>query len=30
MSLTLGPGQACHITGANGSGKTTLIRTLAG
>jgi len=30
LSLDLGPGEACHITGANGIGKTTLIRTLAG
>jgi len=30
LSLSIGPGEACHITGANGSGKTTLIRTLAG
>ncbi|MEM6477266.1 MAG: heme ABC exporter ATP-binding protein CcmA [Pseudomonadota bacterium] len=30
FSLELGPGEACHVTGANGSGKTTLIRTLAG
>ncbi|MEO0688902.1 MAG: heme ABC exporter ATP-binding protein CcmA [Pseudomonadota bacterium] len=30
LSLELGPGEACHVTGANGSGKTTLIRTLAG
>ncbi|MDJ0979893.1 MAG: heme ABC exporter ATP-binding protein CcmA [Erythrobacter sp.] len=30
LSLDLGPGTACHVTGANGSGKTTLIRTLAG
>lgn len=30
LSLDLGPGEACHITGANGMGKTTLIRTLAG
>ena len=30
LALTIGPGEACHITGANGSGKTTLIRTLAG
>lgn len=30
LTLDLGPGEACHVTGANGSGKTTLIRTLAG
>ncbi|MEM1196633.1 MAG: heme ABC exporter ATP-binding protein CcmA [Pseudomonadota bacterium] len=30
LSLALGPGEACHVTGANGAGKTTLIRTLAG
>jgi heme exporter protein A len=30
LSLDLGAGEACHITGANGAGKTTLIRTLAG
>jgi len=30
LTLTLGAGEACHITGANGAGKTTLIRTLAG
>ncbi|MGB3472903.1 MAG: heme ABC exporter ATP-binding protein CcmA [Erythrobacter sp.] len=30
LTLTLGAGEACHITGANGVGKTTLIRTLAG
>lgn len=30
LSLALGAGEACHITGANGAGKTTLIRTLAG
>lgn len=30
LSMTLGPGEAFHVTGANGSGKTTLIRTLAG
>lgn len=30
LSLSVGAGEALHITGANGSGKTTLIRTLAG
>lgn len=30
LSLDLGAGEACHLTGANGLGKTTLIRTLAG
>jgi heme exporter protein A len=30
LSLDLGPGAACHLTGANGAGKTTLLRTLAG
>ncbi|MGY6552789.1 MAG: heme ABC exporter ATP-binding protein CcmA [Erythrobacter sp.] len=30
LSLSLGKGDACHITGANGAGKTTLIRALAG
>ncbi|MEM7703564.1 MAG: heme ABC exporter ATP-binding protein CcmA [Pseudomonadota bacterium] len=30
LSLDLGAGEACHMTGANGLGKTTLIRTLAG
>ncbi len=30
LSLALGPGEACHVTGANGVGKTTLIRALAG
>lgn len=30
LSLALGPGEACHVTGANGAGKTTLIRALAG
>lgn len=30
LSLDLGAGEACHVTGANGMGKTTLIRTLAG
>lgn len=30
LSFALGPGDACHVTGANGAGKTTLIRVLAG
>jgi heme exporter protein A len=30
LSFRLGPGAACHVTGANGAGKTTLIRALAG
>ena len=30
LSLQMGAGEACHVTGANGAGKTTLIRTLAG
>ena len=30
LSLELGAGAACHVTGANGTGKTTLIRALAG
>jgi heme exporter protein A len=30
LSLALGAGEACHVTGANGAGKTTLIRVLAG
>lgn len=30
LSLALGPGEACHVTGANGIGKSSLIRILAG
>lgn len=30
LSLTLGPGEALHVTGANGIGKSSLIRILAG
>jgi heme exporter protein A len=30
LSFALGPGAACHVTGANGAGKTTLLRALAG
>lgn len=30
LSFVLGPGAACHVTGANGAGKTTLLRALAG
>lgn len=30
LSLSLGPGQACHVTGTNGIGKSSLIRILAG
>lgn len=30
LSLTLGPGEAVHVTGANGVGKSSLIRILAG
>lgn len=30
LSFALGPGTACHVTGANGAGKTTLIRAAAG
>jgi len=30
LSLDLGPGQACALTGANGSGKTSLLRAVAG
>ncbi len=30
VSLALGPGQACRVTGANGAGKSTLLRVLAG
>lgn len=30
LNLALGPGEACHVTGANGTGKSTLIRALAG
>jgi len=30
LSLTLGPGEALHVTGANGVGKSSLIRILAG
>lgn len=30
LSFALGPGAACHMTGANGAGKTTLLRALAG
>jgi heme exporter protein A len=30
LAFALGPGAACHVTGANGAGKTTLLRALAG
>ena len=30
LSLTLGPGEALHVTGANGVGKSSLVRILAG
>jgi heme exporter protein A len=30
LSLTLGSGQACALTGANGTGKTSLLRAIAG
>lgn len=30
LSLALGPGEACHVTGPNGVGKSSLIRILAG
>lgn len=30
LSLTLGPGEALHLTGPNGSGKSSLIRMAAG
>ena len=30
LSLALGPGEACHVTGPNGIGKSSLIRILAG
>lgn len=30
LALALGPGEACHVTGANGIGKSSLIRLLAG
>ena len=30
LSLELGAGTACHVTGANGTGKSSLIRILAG
>ena len=30
LSLSLGPGEALHVTGANGIGKSSLIRMLAG
>ncbi len=30
LSLELGTGTACHVTGANGTGKSSLIRILAG
>lgn len=30
LSLSLGPGEALHVTGANGIGKSSLIRILAG
>lgn len=30
LSLALGSGEACHVTGANGIGKSSLIRILAG
>lgn len=30
LSLELGAGEACHVTGANGIGKSSLIRILAG
>lgn len=30
LSLNLGAGDACHVTGANGTGKSSLIRILAG
>ena len=30
VSLSLAPGEACHVAGANGIGKTSLIRVLAG
>ena len=30
LSFALGPGAACHVTGANGAGKTTLLRALVG
>ena len=30
LSLALGPGDVCHVTGANGIGKTSLLRILGG